>query len=61
MSEMVTIDQVMKEITKIVDQYEAMLKEIVVKKGESFDCSPYTLALQALQKIIDKMEIKNDS
>lgn len=48
-------ERIEKEVLAIVNQYEAMLKEIVIKKGETFDSAPYTLAIQTLNKLVDSL------
>jgi hypothetical protein len=42
------------QISETIASYERMLTEVVIKKGERFDSAPFTLAIQALNKIIDK-------
>lgn len=47
-------EEIIKQITNIVDSYERMLKEVLINKGERFDSAPYTLALQALNKMLEE-------
>jgi hypothetical protein len=46
-------DDIKQRISEIVSSYERMLTEVLIKKGERFDSAPFTLAIQALNKILD--------
>lgn len=42
-----------KQIAEVVESYERMLK-LSMEKGQTFDSAPYTLSLQALNKMLEK-------
>lgn len=52
----INAQEVIETINKVIDSYEKMLIEVVVKKESTFDSAPYTHSIQALNKMLEKSE-----